>query len=805
MSVIWNKIWFDIWQNKGRSLLVILSIAAGVFAIGAIFGMVDQLLSGMDRAHQAVFPSHINLILRNYVDQSIIDDLSSVEGIAGIEPVNQLTIRYKTDPEEKWKLGTLMQRQDYLNQKYDLIELKEGLWPEGKRLAVERLSSLYFDIPIGDQVIFQVNGEEQTLSIDGKLRHPFVQPPEFGGQAHFFIDSSGLTTFGIPDGYFGQLYVQIDEPYSLEKAQDIAGDLRANLAEKGIGVVVTLYQDPEKHWGRMFVEGVTLVLQIMAIVSLLLSVVLVLNTMMALITQQTDQIGVIKAIGGQAGTIGKIYLVEVLLFGLIGLLIALPISIVFAFYMSQNFLNLFNIDYNEFVVSNRAIVLMILAALIAPILAALWPIIKGASITVREAIATYGLGADFGSSWFDRSVERFSAWFLPTIYAAALGNLFRRKGRLVFTLLVLTIAGVMFLVVMSLVSSIDFTLDNEMARQNFDLRIGMAQNQSIPETLKIIEDVPGIETAEMWLSRNVTILRDAERLQDSAGLGAQLIGVPADTTMYRPLITSGRWLKPDEKDGVVINEETANNNNIQIGDTVILDLGDLGSASWEVVGTYRTVYSSGFVVEPIYAPLDRVGEVTGLTGQGTQIIIRGKQITDLDSETKFGEEIKTALEANGIDLDFYTTTAKLDARQYADNQFNTVVTMLINLAIIMAMTGGIGLMGSLGISVVERKREIGVMRSIGARSVEIGGLFVLEGVLQGLLSFLISVPIAYFLSQPMARLLGQTMIEVDLDFAFNYPAVLIWFGIVITISAVFSLLPARNATRVSVREALSYA
>jgi putative ABC transport system permease protein len=79
-------------------------------------------------------------------------------------------------------------------------------------------------------------------------------------------------------------------------------EIRSRLGKQGIGVVVTLYQDPERHWGRMFVEGVTLVLQIMALVSLFLSVVLVLNTTNALITQQTDQIGVIKAVGGRSST-----------------------------------------------------------------------------------------------------------------------------------------------------------------------------------------------------------------------------------------------------------------------------------------------------------------------------------------------------------------------------------------------------------------------------------------------------------------------------------------------------------------------
>ena len=63
MSVVWHKVWSDLWDNKIRTILAVLSISAGVFAIGAIFGMVDQLITGMDSAHQATYPSHIQMFL----------------------------------------------------------------------------------------------------------------------------------------------------------------------------------------------------------------------------------------------------------------------------------------------------------------------------------------------------------------------------------------------------------------------------------------------------------------------------------------------------------------------------------------------------------------------------------------------------------------------------------------------------------------------------------------------------------------------------------------------------------------------
>ena len=97
MSVLWRKVTFDLWSNKTRTLLAVISIAAGLVTVGGIFGLLDQLLSSMDAAHRAVQPSHINIILRSYVDQATVDELKQTPGVVDIEPVNQVSVRYKLD------------------------------------------------------------------------------------------------------------------------------------------------------------------------------------------------------------------------------------------------------------------------------------------------------------------------------------------------------------------------------------------------------------------------------------------------------------------------------------------------------------------------------------------------------------------------------------------------------------------------------------------------------------------------------------------------------------------------------------
>ena len=254
---------------------------------------------------------------------------------------------------------------------------------------------------------------------------------------------------------------------------------------------------------------------------------------------------------------------------------------------------------------------------------------------------------------------------------------------------------------------------------------------------------------------------------------------------------------------IVLSGETAEKNGIQVGDAIKLNLGELGTSEWDVIGTYRVVYGGGFVIDAIYAPLDAVYKATRIKDEGTQVYIKTDRTTEAGIK-QLSDDLRAAYEAKDKDIDLYTTSISFEERDYASNQFQSVIGMFLGLAMLVATVGGIGLMGALGISVMERRREIGVMRSIGANNRQVRGIFIMEGVLQGLASWLLSIPLAFLIAQPLARQLGQTMLDVDLDYAFSIPAVFLWLAVILIISISASWLPARQAARMSVRESLQY-
>jgi putative ABC transport system permease protein len=805
MSVIWHKVWFDIWRNKVRTALVVLSIAVGIFAVGVTFGMSDQLLSGMDQAHQATVPSHIRMDLIHSIDRDTARSLKDIQGVEDVEPCNEIGVRYKVHPEDEWKQGGITMRDDFERQKYDMVQLKAGRWPKKDDVGIERFAGPYLNVDIGDRIIFKIGETERTLPISGRIRHPFLGPPDFGAPAYFFVDGEGLERFGVPDGQFSSLLIRV-EPYSAEYAREVASAIKERLAKQGVSVAQTHYQDPNKHWARSMVEGILMVMQLLAVVSLFMSVFLVLNTVTALITQQTNQIGIIKAIGGRSRTIVKIYLTGVLVYGLLALLISLPSGMFAAFAMSQWLLNIFNIDYEAFQVSNQAIIFQALAAIIVPLMAALWPVLGGAAITVRQAIATYGLGSDFGSSWLDRAVESIGQRWLPSRYAIALGNMFRRKARLMLTQLVLVTAGATFLIVMSLSASVTLTLNNDLARRAYDVRLNFQDNQRIDRTVQIARSVDGVEEAAMWFRQPATVLQEGQRTQE-AGAGIELVGLPVRDGIYQPLIVAGRWLEPGDGESksrvIVMGRKTADDNHIRVGDKVTLDLGALGKERWQVIGLYQAIYGGDLnTLDALYAPQETAFEATKKYNQGAQLYVRTRY-HDQDYADGVTTQIRDLYDGRKMDVASSETVYQI--RKNAGDQFDTIVMMLLALAVIVAVVGGIGLMGALSINVVERTKEIGVLRAIGARSRTILSMFVMEGALQGLFSWAVAVPLSLLLSQAAANAMGQVMFQTDLSYHYDFAAVGIWLVVILIISVLASILPARHATRISVRDSLAYA
>jgi putative ABC transport system permease protein len=193
--------------------------------------------------------------------------------------------------------------------------------------------------------------------------------------------------------------------------------------------------------------------------------------------------------------------------------------------------------------------------------------------------------------------------------------------------------------------------------------------------------------------------------------------------------------------------------------------------------------------------------VTNRVGEADALLVRthGHDVASVEAESKLLEE---HFEQRGIGISMMSTLPRERADAVAI--FDAIIALLLVMAILLALVGGLGLMGTMSINVLERTREIGVLRAIGAPNRSVAQVFILEGITIGLLSWLMGSVLAIPMTQGLNAALGIATMGTPLTYSYSLPGLWLWLVIVLILSALASFIPARNASRLTVREVLAY-
>jgi putative ABC transport system permease protein len=746
-----RKIFRDVWARKGRALMASSAIFVGVLGVVTLLSAGDLLTSQLkqdlrqeDLAMQAVFVSAPGG--SELDNEAYLRALEEVPGVTRVEGRVAQPLAWKLPGDDEFEDAFILAAWE----PFEEIAIQpmriagEGRYPSDglQEIAVEQRMADKHGLSVGDQIVLRSAGGEpegDPWTITGLVFMPYATYGSTGtpvpNEASVFATFDDAQTLGGFAG-FNTLYARYND-YPTAQAQ--ADSLYVAIAQETPYIAVFGYtDDPAESFYITGTEELTSMLSMLGIIAMIVAGLLVVNVINSIVGEDKRQIGVMKSLGATRWDNFVIYAGIAVTFGLMGAIPGVLLGSYLGVLMAQAIDEALLTYIEGFSLSTSAIMVGLVMGLAIPFLAAIVPVLLGTRVTILQAMTDVGISADYGKGRWSRA---FRALPLPTNTRQAVTNVLRKKGRLALTWLTLTLAAGAFMGIFGMFVSINDKIADVFDTFNSQITVVPNERQDFEHVRSLALAVAGVEAVDPGIGLSVEL--EGYVSPDTGTSQLQMTGLaPAADSIRLDVKAGTAWQEDPEREGLVLTQGVATGLGKTVGDTATL-VAQGQRVDVEIIGIASFLVDQGFMEWQQLAELVGSVDAQGQPAPTTMMVrIVGEDPT-VEAVDEVIDELDEVLLADGI------AATQINQVKFAE-EIAQLVTMFGSIfqiaAIVMAIIGAIGLLSTLSMSVFERLREIGIMRSIGAGSFTIASQFLTEGLLVGLSAWLVAVPLAYLIA-----------------------------------------------------------
>ena len=794
-SAIVKKSFRDLSKRKARTFFTIITIALGVMGMSlfAVTPLADEsALNEIERANMANV--RINVMDVNLTETNI-NELEDIDNVNLMEPRTVIITKVKIG--ERWNNAILIGVSDYNNQKVDKIFKSSGDYPKDFEALTEKNNAIngIHDWKRNDNIIVKDwTGADRTLKITGEGRSLTNSMSTTEGFAVFYTTLHTVQTLASLTGYNRLSFdLEITEAQEMESTiEDIRSYLTNNTS------VVAFADLPETRaedeWiGSEFFEQLMSFMLILTFLALFCSVFLISNTMNTIISEQRKEIAQLKAIGATNSQVFKSYLTTSLIMGIIGAVVGSILGIFVSYYVLITLGGPFGFE-STFMIHYPTVVISLLVGLGIVIGASLPALVRSTKVLVREGLESHGISGKYGKGALDRLLMRMKR--LPRTAQMGLRNAARKKGRSFTTIIQVAMAVGVFLGLVTFGYSLQIAVSGAWGDRSWDIRVisqGGGSNQLYENHASIIENIDGVELVEPYLT---TFAQINDHL-------IEIWGYNYDTKMWAHEKTTdpspSRWLTQEDQENnarvLLIGEALAELEDLDIGDNVTL-MTATGKFEFAIIGLQSSLMDEG---QAVLAPLSTLQDILRINDTVSGFLIH----TESSNHNEI-DKVSTKIEETLLDRGFVVNNQiHYVLEELEKAQYQGVMDLFFIVSLLVIFITMIGLMSTLTMNVIDRTKEIGMMRCIGSKSTNIWTMFCIEGLFLSLIGWVIGIPVGYLISYILTEMVADAMkLQIILHFPFQYIAYSFLIALIGTI--VIIQAPLLRATRLKPGDALRY-